>query len=353
VTGAGHAAISGTAAPTGAPGRRGPGDAALLESLARRLRQTLDPLIPVDRPVALLDFPLTPNVGDNMIWLGAEAALAARGIRPRYVCGIRTYARAELARQLGDGTILLSGGGNLGDLYPPHQEFRERVIRDFPGNPIVQLPQTVHFDSADARARARAAFHGHPRLTLLVRDAPSLEVARELAANAALCPDMAFALGALAPPPDPAHPVVWLAREDKEAAVLPHAGVPPGVVRADWLTDPPGSLAAAHQKLGAVAARHRWLRGLARAPWTRGFTSAARDRLARGIRTLGAGRVVVSDRLHGHILCLLLGIPHVALDNRHGKLGGFRDAWTREATLAEWAGSEGEALERALAMAGN
>jgi pyruvyl transferase EpsO len=61
--------------------------------------------------------------------------------------------------------------------------------------------------------------------------------------------------------------------------------------------------------------------------------------------------VVVSDRLHGHILCLLLGIPHVALDNRHGKLRAFRDAWTREATLAEWAGSEREALDRALAMA--
>jgi pyruvyl transferase EpsO len=36
---------------------------------------------------------------------------------------------------------------------------------------------------------------------------------------------------------------------------------------------------------------------------------------------------VITDRLHGHILCTLLGIPHCVIDNSYGKIGGFADAW--------------------------
>jgi pyruvyl transferase EpsO len=51
--------------------------------------------------------------------------------------------------------------------------------------------------------------------------------------------------------------------------------------------------------------------------------------------------VVITDRLHAHLLALLLDIPHAALDNSYGKLGRFLDAWTGEAA----------ALHRAPTMA--
>jgi exopolysaccharide biosynthesis predicted pyruvyltransferase EpsI len=35
----------------------------------------------------------------------------------------------------------------------------------------------------------------------------------------------------------------------------------------------------------------------------------------------------VTDRLHGHILSDLLGIPHVVLDNEYGKIAAYLDAW--------------------------
>lgn len=56
---------------------------------------------------------------------------------------------------------------------------------------------------------------------------------------------------------------------------------------------------------------------------------------------------MITDRLHGHILCLLLGLPHVLLDNTYGKLKDFYDTWTKGCALAIWANSPGEALERA------
>jgi pyruvyl transferase EpsO len=46
---------------------------------------------------------------------------------------------------------------------------------------------------------------------------------------------------------------------------------------------------------------------------------------------LSCGRIVVSDRLHAHILCLLMGIPHVLVDNSYGKVKSFFAAWTKDA----------------------
>jgi pyruvyl transferase EpsO len=73
----------------------------------------------------------------------------------------------------------------------------------------------------------------------------------------------------------------------------------------------------------------------------------ARARVARGLRTLSEGRVVVTDRLHGHILSLLLGTPHVLLDSAQGKLRGFYETWTRGSELVQWADSVDEAANLA------
>jgi pyruvyl transferase EpsO len=36
----------------------------------------------------------------------------------------------------------------------------------------------------------------------------------------------------------------------------------------------------------------------------------------------------VTDRLHAHILSVLLDLPHVVLDNNYGKVSGFMSCWT-------------------------
>jgi pyruvyl transferase EpsO len=57
------------------------------------------------------------------------------------------------------------------------------------------------------------------------------------------------------------------------------------------------------------------------------YYQLAKERLLRGETLLSSGKVVVTDRLHAHILCTLLDIPHVVLDNSYRKIGNFRDAW--------------------------
>jgi exopolysaccharide biosynthesis predicted pyruvyltransferase EpsI len=325
---------------------------ALLAALERTIRETLDPRLPDGCRVALVDFPHVPNVGDSAIWLGTLAYLARRGIRPRFTCSNRSYSRSALARRIGNGVILLSGGGNFGDLYPPHQDLREAVIRHFPRNTIVQLPQTIHFESLEKLARARQILDAHPDFTLLVRDASSLALAREqFRAPSLLCPDMAFALGAQSRPAPPTHPVVWLARNDKESPTVAAARPPAGVFKTDWLLDEVTPTVKLNRRLGRLARELPTLRRLLQGTLSLTYEPVARERVQRGMRALGAGRVVVTNRLHGHVLCLMMGIPHVVMDNSYGKVRGFYEAWTRSSPLALWGDSEAAALERALEMA--
>jgi len=314
--------------------------------LGRVLVETLAPLLPTGEPYALLDYPSYANVGDSAIWLGALALLDAVGAGPpAYVCDADTYDADALRRRVGAGPILLLGGGNFGDLYPRHQALRERVARDFPANRMVQLPQSLHFGSEAAASRARAAFTSHEDYTLAVRDRASLETAqRSLGVRAVLCPDLAFALGSLPRPREAVDDVVWILRGDAESggasADLPREP-------SAWTEDPRGGLARVQRRLTRRVARapgrRRLLAGLLR----RTYTPMARRRLARGLDLLAGGRVVVTDRLHGHVLCLLLGIPHVVRDSLTGKVAGLRDAFTADDPLARF--SDGGAEEvRAL-----
>ena len=115
----------------------------LVPRLIGTIDATLRPLIGNGRPVALLDFPVYPNAGDSAIWLGTLSSLHRLGIhRLRYVCSFLTYSRDELARRIGDGCIVLSGGGNFGDVYDPHQRLREEVISSFPLRHSVLRPSS-------------------------------------------------------------------------------------------------------------------------------------------------------------------------------------------------------------------
>ena len=323
---------------------------AVVEALEREIERVLDPLVPAGGPVALMDFPEAPNVGDSMIWAGTLRYLARRRATIRYACSNSSWSPVALARRIGDGTILLTGGGNFGDLYPDHQELREAVIEAFPRHRIVQLPQSVHFESTAALERARVLVGRHPGVTLLARDQATLaQMERSFDAPATLCPDMAFALGMLPRTPAVA-PVVWLARMDKESRVV-HGSTPPGVERRDWLTDDPSLADGARHLLRRFMGHWPRLGPLLHEPLAATYPAVAAERVERGRRILSRGRVVVSDRLHAHVLCLLLGVPHMVLDNTYGKVRALYDTWTHDSPLATWCEHEAEALERALALA--
>lgn len=264
---------------------------------------------------ALVDFPDHANVGDSAIWLGERQMLRAiTGRDPCYVATWHDFDAAAFRDACPDGTLFLHGGGNLGDIWPHHQHFRERMLETVRDRSVVQLPQSIHFRDPANAARFATCVAAHPDYTLYVRDRRSRDLARDrLACEATLAPDSALALD-LTRSTAPDRAVLMLLRGDDERR--DHGGAPPpGAVVVDWLADD------------------------ANLPTTREEQAVAR--VARGVALLSRGAAIVTDRLHGHILATLLGIPHVVLDNDYGKLAAYLDAWPqpdgvrRAATVAE------------------
>jgi len=320
--------------------------------LRQRIEEALSPLLQGYRTCALVDFPNHPNVGDSAIWLGQETFLRASGLRVVYRCDFASYSMRRLAARLPQGLILLCGGGNFGDLWPQHQRFRETVVQDFPRHRIIQLPQSLCFTDSRNLQRARTILDQHPNLTLAWRDLQSLEISRkEFRAPSILCPDMALALGPLHRPTAPSARIVWLARTDLESKYDRFPILAHGVEQVDWLTDTPNRAVRLDHLYRCLLARYpnrlRFLWGAV----AFNYQELARARLARGLRVLARGKVVITDRLHGHILSLLLGLPNVALDNSYGKMRAFHATWTTQSAITHWADSPEIALKKAVDLA--
>ena len=96
-----------------------------------------------------------------------------------------------------DGRPIISqGGGNLGDLFPCHEDFRCELIKCNPKSPIVIMPQSVLFNSLSMAEKSREAYNSHDNLTILIREQESFSIAKSMfdKCNVILCPDTAWYL---------------------------------------------------------------------------------------------------------------------------------------------------------------
>lgn len=320
-----------------------------------RLSREIERAVPdCTGPYALLDFPDHGNSGDAAIWIGERSVLDdLLGARPAYTGGVGCFSADNLVRRVGDGVIFLHGGGNFGDLWERHQLFREHVIRSRPENPIVMLAQTIHFESTTALDRARSVIDGHGSVTLLLRDDESAEIARrEFSCPVQLCPDGAFGIGSLDRSRAASVDVLFLLRRDKERkADVSVSGTSESSFVTDWIQSR-GTLSewvdrSVRRRRSFGRTADRLLHGIS----GRLGDSAARSRVQRAVDTLSLARVVVTDRLHGHILSTLLGIPNVLLDNSYGKNRRFYETWSRQDPMSMFCADPSEALAKAKELA--
>jgi exopolysaccharide biosynthesis protein PssK len=336
--------------------------AGLVARLAAEAEAALASILPRRSRCALISFPNHDNAGDSAIWVGEKVLLRRLDVTVTYTCDVRTYSAKALARVLDeDVVILLHGGGNFGDIWPRQQALRERVLEDFPGARVVQLPQSIHFQDERKLEHCQALVQRHGDLVLLVREQQSLAVARSFDAKVLLCPDLAFVLGSLAFDERRSTPILWLARTDRESRFPDAAAPDAGISKLDWIggvvRDEPqwsreaGDALALNQELTRrieedPAAASELTDKLATT-----YDVLAAQRLERGCRILLRGEVIVTDRLHGHILSLLLGLPNVIMDNNYGKIRSVYETWTRGCPLVSWAESPSEALAIARQLA--
>jgi len=323
---------------------------AVIDRLQGMLRSAIATAVPERDDYILLDFPNHPNIGDSAIYMG-EAILLREyfGHRPSLVTEAHEWEIEQVARTSRSCPILIHGGGNFGDIWPHHQKFREAILTRFTDRKVVQLPQSIHFSSDENLRRAAKVINAHPDFTLMVRDEASAAIARSaFTCKIMMVPDMAFMIGAVLPPAAADQKVLCLIREDKETIfndtnALVRLPSPHLIV--DWPEE--------HGRASMFERLPARLRRLLPPPAQgyRPVTPAAYEWLARrrvetGLRLLSRGEVIMTDRLHAHILAVLLGKPHVTLDNSYGKIGNFMAAFTSDAN-----GVRAETLEQAVDQA--
>lgn len=310
-----------------------------------RLKEVIGKLVLPKTQYALVDFPDHSNVGDSAIWLGEIRLLAElTGNNPAYVSTVESFDADKLEKAVPNGPILIHGGGNFGDIWRKHQDFREAILKRFKDRLIVQLPQSIKFHAESSIKQCAEIIGEHPNFHLLVRDEPSLELAQQnFSCTTHLVPDAAFALGHLKRPIKPRHTLFMLLRTDSERATYDREPFnSANAISDDWLVESTNfrkysKLRAALEALikGACTQEQRRLVY---------YQILATGRLNRGLRMLSSGERVITDRLHAHILSTLLDIPHVALDNNYGKVSGYINAWTKEYAGVGVANTAEEAL---------
>jgi len=313
----------------------------LIARLQDSIHDCLKDHIPADEPVAMVDFPNYRNVGDSAIWLGQMAYLAARhGKAPSYISELGDHSHDRLDEAMPSGPILITGGGTFGDIWPGHQDLRESILERWPGRPVVQLPQSIHYAAQENAERMARAIARHGNFVLLVRDAESKAFAESrFDCRVRLCPDMAFAMGAMEPAAAPRLPVLAMLRGDREKASAHDLSAYPDLPVEDWIDESRAAIRAA-KALGVARAAslnpERIKEGKLQA--------AARARVRRGIRQISRGRAIVTDRLHVHICALLIGRPHAVLDNSYGKVRRFMAAFSGGTDLSHRADSLDDAV---------
>lgn len=344
-------------------------DLSKLEKIRDSLQSSLEK-IPTFEQCALLDYPDYFNIGDHLIGLATIFYITdVIKAKINYIASIYDFSEQRLEQRLiKEAPLILQGGGNLGDLWPHHQLFRERIISQYRDRPIIIMPQCIYFTNAENLNRAATIFNAHPNLTLFTRDDYSYELALKHFSNCQVikAPDMVFGMVNM---PIPAYkfnskrPILYLCRDDTELdpTFSPSALGIPNLVVQEWDDSPKewiyrgrgqfGELKEWYWRLPGMVllVREGWQRGLAHPqqwlprqkwerfhPYARKFDFLPDQFLVRfswsmmhaGVYQLLQSRLVITNRLHGHILSTLLGIPNILLPNSYYKNEAFYETWT-------------------------
>lgn len=237
--------------------------------------------------------PLQTNTGDWLIQAASVDAL--KGAR------IVSSTPWTVPPDIDADTVMVQGGGNLGDRYRPYASAWIKVVEDNPRRKVVILPQTVFWGSQEIMDGDLASLRRHPRLTVMAREERSMEILRGRLRDIRLVPDLAFALDGLEISPSPSGPVVEISRADRE-------GLPDRSSGTDW-----------------------------------GGTRNVQQALDMARRRLGGASLVLSDRLHVHIVCSIAGIQNILVANAYHKNLSFFDTWTYRDGVSRFAASWAEA----------
>lgn len=248
-----------------------------------------------------------------------------------------TYSHMKALKKVvgPDDIITTIAGGNMDDIYPSLENARRYVVHSFPNNPIISFPQTFAFTDTRSgrRALGRSArtYGRHPNLTLFGREPRTLELMEKGLPDTriAYSPDIVLSLN-----PDISSRersgIMLTVRDDKEMLLTAEQRAQiRGVINAktediivkDTVDVPLGDC---KPDTYAQTLQNFW-------------------------ELLASRRVVVTDRLHAMIFCVVTETPVVVLPNSNHKIRGTYDAWLKDHSYVRYIDSfDASALSAAI-----
>ncbi len=270
------------------------------------------------KSVCIFDAPTHPNKGDSAIFLGQLELLTLLG------CRLVEWDFDNKA-----DFVLMSGGGNLGDLYMHREFLRMYQFAIFRDKSFVIFPQSVCYLNSQYQYFAIELLKRIPRLTLCLRDQKSLEK-MDGVPNKILLPDMATMLGPLKPAKKAIIDVLILVRADREAEKdfslssctsglilhLQNKNLSFKVVTDDEYLKDSFSQDKKHIVESDMPKAHQ----------------NCKIRVEEIIDLISTFKIIITDQLHGHIFSYLMDKPNIIIDNNYGKIKSYHTTWTTSHT---------------------
>ncbi len=271
------------------------------------------------KPICLVNTPVHGNLGDHAIVLAELQLLHNHKLSCTELTGRQISGHEKLyARVTPKGnTILIHGGGYLGNIWPEEEYLFRRLLRAFGRHKVIVFPQTVTFDLStkeglDFFEASKKIYDSHPDLTLFVREKASYAFMRTHMpkVRTLLVPDMVTILTPLCSFPQDRNRILLCMRKDREQKLSPtEYQYILDVLRQKYpfweivQTD-----TVAEQQ---ILPQHR--------------EKAVYYKLLQ----FAQARLVVTDRLHGMIFSAITATPCIAFGNRNGKVQGVYQ-WLRD-----------------------
>ena len=211
-----------------------------------------------------------------------------------------------------DDIITIIGGGNMGSLYPDIEGIRQLIIQKFSHNRIICFPQTLDWDETKASNRALnkivRIYSSHSDIHIFARESITYKKLKKIFngkvnVKIGLVPDIVMSASAnnlgVVNSSKPTGILTCL-RNDKECALkAEHYAIVESAIGNTGLTITKTDTHAGGSGLNEVECNKL---------------------LSDKIQQFAGVQLVITDRLHGMILCILSGTPCLVLPNSNHKI---------------------------------
>ncbi|KZS50226.1 MULTISPECIES: polysaccharide pyruvyl transferase family protein [Rhizobium] len=295
------------------------------------------------QPYVLINFPSNKDPGHHASWLGLAIVLREVTGRLPVLTGSATQSIDEIKTTPGDAPIFICGGADLGDAQAGRDDVRYRLMWKYPDRTIIQMPQTIHFANESLKEYAKRTIGRHRNFFCMTRDRQSFELAKaNFDCDVEAGPDTAFGMGALKPfEADPLR-VLYVMQPlgEDEVDIAKARAIVDGPLT-NWINGPNSLSRMRKSSVVKSALRHGFSR-------TEMIAQHRQDVAARyvdyGVKILSGAQRIITNHLHGHILCLLLNKPHIAVAIDGSNLHDVIGSQTGDSPLVEKATNAGELL---------